>query len=189
MADVDLLSEPLFLSCFDDEDAALRGGSVGGWVVKGEASGELSFELPPVIMIFPAEAVIFSQPGLEATAGGPALSFFRVLFVGTSISLACETSSFGPGLFSRGMSAPVMRLLMDDLRRCSGRGDDVGERELNPSGEALPEGGLSPRGPYEDSRDPCSDGELRRGIVLPLSSYMHIPTLVSSRLWGPSRYY
>jgi hypothetical protein len=131
--------------------AVFRGGSDGACVAKGDPAGELSFELPPVIMIFPAEAVLFSQPGLEATGGGTVFSFFRDLFaVFSSCSVA---SSFGTGLFSLGIRAPTIRLLIDDLRRCSGRGDDDGERECRPLGDALPEDGRNPRDPYEELRD------------------------------------
>lgn len=131
--------------------AAFRGGSEGACVAKGDPAGELSFGLPPVIMIFPAEAVLFSQPGLDATGGGTVFSFFRDVL--TPFASGSVTSSFRAGLFSLGMRAPAIILLIDDLRRCSGRGDDDGELERKPLGEALPDPGLSPSDPYEELRD------------------------------------
>jgi hypothetical protein len=161
-------SRSVFLLVFKRELAAFRGGSEGACVAKGDPAGELSFGLPPVIMIFPAEAVLFSQPGLDATGGGMVFSFFRdvpVPFASGSV-----TSSFGAGLFSLGMRAPAIKLLIDDLRRCSGRGDDDGERECRPLGEALPDPGLRPSDPYDELRDGCSEGEFLRAIEPPLSS-------------------
>lgn len=103
----------------DKETAVFRGGNTGVGPTTGELEGDVSLELPPVIMILPADAVRFSQPGLETTGGGidsKSLSFVRA-FSFDFFTVRGTSSVVGPGLFSLEMMAPLIILLIDDLRR------------------------------------------------------------------------
>jgi hypothetical protein len=115
---IDISSErPLPL--LDIETAVFRGGNIGAGPTTGEFEGDVSLELPPVIMILPADAVRFSQPGLETTGGGidsNSLSFVRAFSFGF-FTVRATPSVVGPGLFSLEMIAPLIILLIDDLRR------------------------------------------------------------------------
>jgi len=107
------------LPLLDMETAVFRGGNIGAGPTTGELEGDVSLELPPVIMILPADAVRFSQPGLETTGGGidsNSLSFVRA-FSFVFFAIRGASSLVGPGLFSLEMIAPLIILLIEDLRR------------------------------------------------------------------------